>query len=105
MYELLFDVLSGLDKVCICTGYELDGKVIDYPPSTVSKLARCKPVLIEMEGWKEDLTDIKDFDSLPEAAKAYVRKIEELTGVKVGIISVGPDRKQTIIIDEKLKKF
>ncbi|MBD5237659.1 MAG: adenylosuccinate synthase [Bacteroidales bacterium] len=102
---MLFDVLSGLDKVCICTGYELDGKVIDYPPSTVSKLARCKPVLIEMEGWKEDLTDIKDFDSLPEAAKAYVRKIEELTGVKVGIISVGPDRKQTIIIDEKLKKF
>lgn len=102
---MLFDVLTGLDKVCICTGYELDGKVIDYPPSTVSKLARCKPVLIEMEGWKEDLTDIKDFDSLPEAAKAYVRKIEELTGVKVGIISVGPDRKQTIIIDEKLKKF
>ena len=102
---MLFDVLSGLDKVCICTGYELDGKVIDYPPSTVSKLARCKPVLIEMEGWKEDLTDIKDYDSLPEAAKAYVRKIEELTGVKVGIISVGPDRKQTIIIDEKLKKF
>lgn len=102
---MLFDVLSGLDKVCICTGYELDGKVIDYSPSTVSKLARCKPVLIEMEGWKEDLTDIKDFDSLPEAAKAYVRKIEELTGVKVGIISVGPDRKQTIIIDEKLKKF
>ena len=102
---MLFDVLSGLDKVCICTGYELDGKVIDYPPSTVSKLARCKPVLIEMEGWKEDLTDIKDFDSLPEPAKAYVRKIEELTGVKVGIISVGPDRKQTIIIDEKLKKF
>ncbi len=102
---MLFDVLSGLDKVCICTGYELDGKVIDYPPSTVSKLARCKPVLIEMEGWKEDLSDIRDFDSLPEAAKAYVRKIEELTGVKVGIISVGPDRKQTIIIDEKLKKF
>ena len=102
---MLFDVLSGLDKVCICTGYELDGKVIDYPPSTVYKLARCKPVLIEMEGWKEDLSDIKDYDALPEAAKAYVRKIEELTGVKVGIISVGPDRKQTIIIDEKLKQF
>ncbi len=102
---MLFDVLSGLDKVCICTGYELDGKIIDYPPSTVSKLARCKPVLIEMEGWKEDISDIKDFDSLPEAAKAYVRKIEEITSVKVGIISVGPDRKQTIIIDEKLKQF
>jgi len=102
---MLFDVLSGLDKVMICTGYELDGKVIETPPSTISKLARCKPVFIEMEGWKQDITGIRDYNDLPEAAKAYVRKIEELTGVKVGIISVGPDRKQTIIIDEKLKNF
>lgn len=102
---MLFDVLSGLDKVCICTGYELDGKVIDYPPSTVSKLARCKPVLVEMEGWKEDISDVTSFDDLPEAAKKYVRKIEEVTGVKVGIISVGADRNKTIIIDEKLKEF
>lgn len=102
---MLFDVLSGLDKVMICTGYELDGKIIDTPPSTISRLARCKPVLIEMEGWKEDITGVRDFNDLPEAAKAYVRKIEEITGVKVGIISVGPDRTQTIIIDEKLKKF
>jgi len=102
---MLFDVLSGLDKVCICTGYEIDGKVIDYPPSTVSRLAKCKPVLIEMDGWKEDITDCKTFDELPEAAKAYVRKIEEVTGVKVGIISVGADRNKTIIISEKLKEF
>ena len=102
---MLFDVLSGLDKVCICTGYELDGKVIDYPPSTVSRLAKCKPVLVEMEGWKEDISDCKSFDELPEAAKAYVRKIEEVTGVKVGIISVGADRNKTIIISEKLKEF
>lgn len=102
---MLFDVLSGLDKVMICTGYELDGKIIDTPPSTISRLARCNPVLIEMEGWKEDITGVRDFNDLPEAAKAYVRKIEEITGVKVGIISVGPDRTQTIIIDEKLKKF
>ncbi len=101
----LFDGLSGLDKVMICTGHELDGNVIDTPPSTISKRARCKPVLIEMDGWTEDITGIKDYNELPDAAKAYVHKIEELTGVKVGIISVGPDRTQTIILDEKLKNF
>ena len=102
---MLFDVLSGLDKVCICTGYECDGKIINNPPATISHLARCKPVLIELEGWKEDISDAKEFDQLPEAAKAYVRKVEEVTGVKVGIISVGADRSKTIIIDEKLKNF
>lgn len=102
---MLFDVLSGLDKVMICTGYECDGKILQAPPSTISKLARCRPVLIEMEGWKEDLSGMKSFDQLPDAAKAYVRKIEELTGIPVGIISVGPDRTQTITISEKLKNF
>ncbi|MDE6668313.1 MAG: adenylosuccinate synthase [Muribaculaceae bacterium] len=102
---MLFDVLSGLDKVCICVGYECDGKILETPPSTISKLAKCKPVLIEMEGWNEDVSAARSFDELPEAAKAYVRKIEEVTGVPVGIISVGPDRQQTIIVDEKLKNF
>lgn len=102
---MLFDVLSGLDKVAICIGYELDGKIIDFPPSTISRLQRCKPILIELDGWKEDISDIKEYDKLPEAAKEYVRKIEEVTGVKVGIISVGADRKKTIIIDENLKQF
>ncbi|MDE7160046.1 MAG: adenylosuccinate synthase [Muribaculaceae bacterium] len=102
---MLFDVLSGLDKVCICTGYECDGKVMTTPPSTISRLSRCKPVLIEVEGWKEDITGARSWDDLPEAAKNYVRKIEEVTGVEVGIISVGPDRSQTIILSEKLKDF
>ena len=102
---MLFDVLSGLEKVSICVGYEVDGEVIENPPATIAKLARCKPVLIELEGWKEDISSCKSFDELPEAAKAYVRKIEEVTGVKVGVISVGADRSKTIIIDEKLKKF
>jgi adenylosuccinate synthase len=102
---MLFDVLSGLDKVSICVGYEVDGEVIENPPATIAKLARCKPVLIELEGWKEDISDVKTFEALPEAAKAYVRKIEEVTGVKVGVISVGADRSKTIIIDDKLKNF
>ncbi len=102
---MLFDVLSGLDKVSICVGYEVDGQVIENPPATIAKLARCKPVLIELEGWNEDITNVKSFEELPAAAQAYVRKIEEVTGVKVGVISVGADRSKTIIIDEKLKKF
>lgn len=102
---MLFDVLSGLDKVMICTGYECDGEILQAPPSTINKLARCKPVLIEMEGWKEDISGAKSFEQLPEAAKAYVRKIEELTGIPVGVISVGPDRTQTILLSERLKKF
>ena len=75
------------------------------PPSTIHMLAKCKPVYIEMEGWKEDITGCRSWDELPEAAKAYVRKIEELTGTEVGIISVGPDRSQTIMISDALKNF
>ena len=102
---MLFDVLSGLDKVSICVGYEVDGEVIENPPATIAKLARCKPVLIELEGWQEDISSCTSFEELPSAAQAYVRKIEEVTGVKVGVISVGADRSKTIIIDEKLKNF
>lgn len=102
---MLFDVLSGEDRLAVCTGYECDGKILTSPPSTVGRLARCRPVLEWVDGWKEDITGCRSFDELPQAAKAYVRKIEEVTGVPVGLISVGPDRNATIIIDEKLKKF
>ena len=102
---MLFDVLSGLDTIKICTHYELDGEITETPPSTISKLSRCKPVYIELPGWKEDISGVKNYDDLPEAAKNYVKKIEELTEVPVGVISVGPDRTQTMIISEKLKEF
>lgn len=102
---MLFDVLSGLDKVKICVGYELDGKEIPAPPSTISALSRCNPIYIEMDGWKEDISGCKNYEELPEAAKAYVKKVEELTGTKVGIISVGPDRTQTIMVSSKLEEF
>lgn len=97
---MLFDVLSGLDTIKICTGYRLDGKEIDYVPSTISALNRCKPVYIEMPGWKEEITDIRSYDALPAAAKAYINKIEELTNTEVAVISVGPDRTQTIMRKE-----
>lgn len=93
---MLFDVLSGLEIIKICDAYELDGKLIDYVPSTLSDYERCKPHYVEMKGWQEDITNVRNYDELPETAKAYLRKIEELTGVEVAVISVGPDRTQTI---------
>ena len=102
---MLFDVLSGLDTVKICTHYELDGEIIDTPPSTISKLERCKPVYIELPGWKEDITSIRKYEDLPENAKKYLSKISEITGIPVGVISVGPDRNQTIIESDLLKEF
>lgn len=97
---MLFDVLSGLDSVKICVAYELDGKRIDTMPSTIPQFQRCKPVYIEMPGWKEDVSGIKSFDELPRAAKDYIHKIEELTSLKVAVLSVGPDRLQTVTLHD-----
>lgn len=102
---MLFDVLSGLEKVAICTGYECDGRILQSPPATIARLARCRPVLEELDGWSEDITGVRDFESLPANAKRYVRRIEEVTGIPVGLISVGPDRDATILINEKLRNF
>ncbi|MDG6243175.1 MAG: adenylosuccinate synthase [Methanolobus sp.] len=89
------DVLYNLDPVRICVAYELDGKVIDYPPEDTSALARCKPVYQDLPGWKDDLTDVKDFNDLPQAAKDYVLYLENKMGVPVEYVSVGPAREQT----------
>lgn len=97
---MLFDVLSGVKDLKICVGYELDGKRIDYIPSCLSALERCKPVFENMQSWDEDLTEIRDYEKLPAAAKAYIRRIEELTDTEVAAVSVGPDRTQTIIRKE-----
>lgn len=92
----LLDVLTGFEKLKICTSYILDGKEIDYIPSTIEEFNKCKPVYIELNGWYEDISNVKSFDNLPKNAKNYIHKIEEITGINVSIISVGPDRKQTI---------
>jgi adenylosuccinate synthase len=97
---MLFDVLTGVETLKICNAYELDGKLIDYVPSTINALERCKPVYIELPGWKEEITEIRTYDALPENAKNYLRKIEELTGTEIVVVSVGPDRVQTIVIKD-----
>lgn len=97
---MLFDVLTGVEELKICTGYKLDGEIIDYIPGTLPLFKKCEPVYITMPGWSEDITNVTSFEDLPLNAKNYLRKIEEITNTKVSLFSVGPDRKQTIILEE-----
>lgn len=97
---MLLDVLSGFEKIKICSGYLYNGEKIDNFPSSLKVLSQCKPIYEELDGWKEDITLAKSYDDLPENAKKYIKKIEELVGVPVNIVSVGPKRSQTIIINE-----
>ncbi len=99
---MLFDVLTGIKTLKICYAYELDGKVINYVPASLYEYENVKPLYIEMPGWNEDITNVKSFEELPDNAKNYLRKIEELTNIKISLFSVGPDRNQTILLEELL---
>lgn len=94
------DTLSGMDKLMVCTGYEIDGKVIDYFPASLEDLARCKPVYETMDGWDDSVQNAKSFDELHENAKKYLRRIEEFTETRISIVSVGPNREQTIVVHD-----
>ncbi|MEG2869896.1 MAG: adenylosuccinate synthetase, partial [Terrisporobacter sp.] len=94
------DTLAGLEKLKVCVGYKLDGKVIDYFPASLEDLAKCEPVYEEMDGWDSSINDARRYEDLPENAKIYLKKIEEFTGVKISIISVGPRRDQTMRVGE-----
>lgn len=94
---MLLDVLTGFETVKICTGYKYGDEVVENFPASLNVLSKCKPIYEELPGWHEDLSQCSTFESLPDNAKAYVTRIEELTGIPVKIISVGPKRDQTII--------
>ena len=96
----LLDVLTGLDKIKICVAYRLDGKEITYVPASIKDFAKCEPVYIELDGWNEDITHVTSFEELPINAQNYLKKIEEIVRVKVSIFSVGPDRTQTVYLEE-----
>jgi adenylosuccinate synthase len=93
------DTIGKLDSIKLCVNYKLDGKIIDYYPANLKELERVEPVYEEFESWKGvDISKVRSFDDLPEAAKRYVRRIEEITGVKMKYIGVGPEREQTIVM-------
>ena len=91
------DVLDELETIQICVGYQIDGEPIAGLPVVVDRFAQCEPVYEEWAGWQESTVGITNHADLPEKARAYLARIEELAGVPVDIISTGPDREQTII--------
>ena len=92
------DVLDGIDKLYICTGYQIDGKKFDLLPLGADQVDSCKPLLIEMPGWKESTFGVNDWERLPENARNYLLKLEELCNVPLHIISTGPERDETIML-------
>jgi adenylosuccinate synthase len=94
---MLLDVLSEVDEVSICTAYELDGERIVYFPGDSFRLERCQPVYETLPGWRADVSQARKVADLPAAASRYVNRLSELIGLPVSIISVGPDREQTIL--------
>lgn len=97
---MMMDVLAHFDELKICVAYELDGEEIHRVPAHADQLRRCTPVWETITGWNQPLDDAREMSDFPPLAMAYVRRIEELVGVPVGILSVGPDRAQTIFTDE-----
>ena len=89
------DVLSGLEEIKICVAYKYRGEEIAYPPQEQNGMAYVEPVYETLPGWSEDISKACSLAELPKTAQAYLARIEELSGVKIGIVSVGPDRVQT----------
>jgi adenylosuccinate synthase len=90
------DGLDSLDPIKVCVGYRLDGKKLNVPPSDAARWTRCRPVYLEMPGWKRSTERAKTFSDLPNEAQNYVRRIAELTGARLTMVSVGPARGQTL---------
>lgn len=94
------DTLAGLEKLEVCVGYKFEDKIIDYFPASLEDLAKCEPIYEEFDGWDDSIADSRTYEELPENAKIYLKKLEEFTGVRTSIVSVGPRRDQTMIVSE-----
>jgi adenylosuccinate synthase len=90
------DILSGLETVRLCVAYEIDGRRVETWPSSGSALARALPIYEEFPGWEEPIHGVRSLGDLPENARRYVTALEELGGVPIVLVSVGPERTQTI---------
>jgi adenylosuccinate synthase len=96
------DVLGGLKELNICTAYQYKGRRMEAFPASLKVLEACEPIYETLPGWEDDISNIRRFEDLPVQVKAYLKRIEELTGVPAQIVSVGPGREQTIIVDNPL---
>ncbi|MDR1141958.1 MAG: adenylosuccinate synthase [Planctomycetaceae bacterium] len=95
---MLLDVLSGFDSLQICTAYEINGQRIEYFPSQINDLRKAIPIYETLPGWKDEITAVTKYEDLPVNAKLYIKRIAELIGKPIEIVSVGPDRLQTIFL-------
>jgi adenylosuccinate synthase len=94
------DVLDGLKEVKLCVGYELNGKTLDYFPSSMADQAAAKPIYETMEGWQDSTRGARSWTQLPGEAVKYVRRIEELIGAPVALLSTSPERDDTILMKD-----
>jgi adenylosuccinate synthase len=94
------DVLDTLPEIPVCIGYEFDGKITDEIPADVDGLERIKPVYTTLKGWQESTEGVTDYEKLPRAAQEYLRFQERESGAKIGMVSTGPDRDQTMVLPE-----
>jgi adenylosuccinate synthase len=93
------DVLDAVETIKVCVAYECDGERIETVPASIRKLERCKPIYEEFKGWNTPTTECTNWDELPEQAQKYVQYLEKLTGVRVSILSVGPKRSSTLLLE------
>ena len=96
------DILDNMDKIKMCVGYEIDGKAIQNIPASLKILAKVKPVFEEFDGWMTDITGVRKFEDLPKNAQIYLKRLSEVAGVELGVVSVGPNREQTIVLKDLL---
>jgi adenylosuccinate synthase len=99
------DVLDELDEIPVCIGYEINGKVSDEVPADAQGLEQIKPVYTKLKGWRSSTEGITDFDKLPQAARDYLHFQERESGAKIGMVSTGPDRDQTMRLPEFVAAF
>lgn len=94
------DILDELDEIKVCVSYEYEGKEVEEYPADLKFLEKIKPVYKTYKGWKEKISGIRDYEKLPPLCKAYLEDISKLIGVPIGIVSVGPNREETIVIKD-----
>lgn len=93
------DILDTFDEIKMCTAYKVDGEILNEIPASLKVLAKVEPVYETFAGWKTDISNVRRYEDLPVNARKYLERMAEVTGIKLGIISVGPNRDQTIVLE------
>ena len=96
------DILDGFDEIKICTGYKHKGQLLKGVPASLNVLAEVEPVYETFPGWKTDISGMRSYEELPDRARKYLERMAEITGIALGIVSVGPSREQTIVLAKDL---